>query len=129
MNRRLFLLALVTLVPLTLFGGGSDIRTMSAKALRSRLASQPSPLVVDVREIEEFEEGHIDAALLKPLGTIESFKADKDREIVLVCRSGRRSGIAYEKLAALGYRNLWNLEGGMLAWQKLGYPVVRKEKK
>lgn len=106
------------------------IRTATAETVRQRLESEAArPLIVDVREPDEFEAGHIREALLAPLGNVEKelSSVPKDREIVLVCRSGRRSGKAYEILAASGYTNLWNMEGGMLAWQKLGYPVVRKE--
>jgi rhodanese-related sulfurtransferase len=128
MKLKTILLILLS-ISLSLFAGDSTIRTMSAEELGKKLAGKGRPLVVDVREIEEFDAGHIDGALLKPLGSIEALGVDKQRDIVLVCRSGRRSGIAYEKLAALGYRSLWNLEGGMLAWQKLGYAVVKKETK
>ncbi|HEY0592857.1 MAG TPA: rhodanese-like domain-containing protein, partial [Thermoanaerobaculia bacterium] len=49
----------------------------------------------------------------------------KDREIVLVCRSGNRSGKAQRILAERGYTGLENMEGGMLAWEKHGYPISR----
>ena len=107
---------------------GQKIATTTAETLQKRLQSNAKPLVVDVREPAEFDSGHIAGARLAPLGTVESDLADvkKDQEIVLVCRSGRRSAKAYEALAARGYTNLLNLEGGMLAWEKLGYPEVKK---
>ena len=104
--------------------------TMTAEGVHQRLQSEAEkPLVVDVREPDEFEAGHIREALLAPLGDVEKQLAGvpKEREIILVCRSGRRSGIAAKALAERGYSKLWNMEGGMLAWEKLGYPVVKKE--
>lgn len=101
--------------------------TMTAQALHARLQSEEKPVIVDVREPSEFQDGHIEGAKLAPLGSVEQGVADiaKDREIVLVCRSGRRSGKAQELLAARGYTNLRNMEGGMLAWEKNAYPVVK----
>jgi rhodanese-related sulfurtransferase len=51
--------------------------------------------------------------------------ADKDAKVVLYCRSGRMSAIAAEALLEEGYTNLWNLDGGMVAWEQAGYPIER----
>lgn len=105
------------------------IATMTPDELQKRLAAKDAkPLVVDVREQAEYDAVHIDGVLLAPLGNVvaDLAKIDRSREIVLVCRSGRRSAKAYEALAAKGFTSLRNLEGGMIAWEKAGLPVVKK---
>ena len=105
-----------------------SMATITPASLQSRLKSEEKPLIVDVREIEEFDAGHIDGAFLAPLATVTEKLSNvaKDREIVLVCRSGRRSAKAYSELAKRGYTRLFNLEGGMLSWEKSGYRVVKE---
>lgn len=86
-------------------------------------------ILVDVREPQEFtgDLGHVPGAQLVPLATVLDRSADwdRDRDIVLVCRSGRRSARAAAELAKLGFRHLYNLSGGMLAWNAAALPVER----
>ena len=89
----------------------------------------PRPRVVDVREPEEFtgELGHLPGAELVPLGTVVDAARQWSRteRIVLACRSGARSTRAATSLAALGFQNLMNLDGGMRAYNEAGLPVER----
>jgi rhodanese-related sulfurtransferase len=85
--------------------------------------------VVDVREAHEFtgELGHIAGAKLVPLSTVtrEAQAWDHHEEIVLVCRSGGRSGFAARELKALGFPRVINVVGGMLAWNEAKLPVEK----
>ena len=85
--------------------------------------------VIDVREAEEWrgELGHIPSALHVPLATVEQASTEwpKDASYLLVCRSGRRSATAAERLDAMGFKDVTNMEGGMLAWNHAQRPVER----
>ena len=54
---------------------------------------------------------------------LSQLPVDKNAEIVLYCRSGRMSAIAAEELILLGYTNIWNLTGGMVEWELVGYSI------
>lgn len=57
---------------------------------------------------------------------VSQLPADKNAKIVLYCRSGRMSAIAAEALVKLGYTNIWNLDGGMIAWEQAGFELQGK---
>lgn len=85
--------------------------------------------LVDVREPGEYwgELGHVQGAELVPLSTVRAHfqRGDQDELIVLVCRSGGRSGQAASVLADMGFRSVINMQGGMLEWNAAGLPVER----
>jgi molybdopterin/thiamine biosynthesis adenylyltransferase len=88
-------------------------------------------VLVDTREPHEYDEVHIEGGRLVPPGIlvdeIESVVPDHEARVLLYCRSGNRSGKAAEQMAGLGYANVANVEGGILAWQEQGLPVVEAE--
>ena len=100
-----------------------DVDPAFVTARRDRIA------LIDVREPAEFtgELGHVPGATLVPLATLSGAAAawDPRRDIVLVCRSGGRSARAAMELARRGFRHLYNLRGGMLAWNEAHLPVER----
>jgi rhodanese-related sulfurtransferase len=83
--------------------------------------------LIDVRTQEEVAEGTIPGAEHIPLDQFDPAALDLSdgREVVLYCRSGRRSGIAGEKLAAVIGEPTQHLEGGILAWEAAGQPVTK----
>ena len=86
---------------------------------------QQGVFLLDVREPEEWNEYHVPNTTLIPLGELASRLAElpKDREIVVVCRSGNRSQVAADLLVRQGYADVSNVQGGMLAWRRAGLPT------
>ena len=73
-------------------------------------------VIVDVREKEEYDSGHITNAINIPLSDIDSIDIDKNKTVIVYCATGVRSKSAAEKLAEMGYTSLYNLDGGLLNW-------------
>ena len=75
--------------------------------------------VIDVRERDEYMEEHIPGVTLLPLSQLEvrHDEIDRNKDTVVICRSGGRSSRACEYLAGRGHKRLFNMNGGMLAWE------------
>ena len=92
---------------------------ITAEEAKKIMDSGEEHIILDTREQDEFDEGHIPGAILIPYTEIEN-KAeemlhDKDKLILVYCRSGRRSKIAAESLSKLGYTNVKEF-GGIIDW-------------
>ena len=81
---------------------------------------------VDVREPSEWAEVHIPYATLIPLGELTARLSEipKDKDIVVVCRSGNRSAVGRDLLLNSGFTSVTSMAGGMSTWQAQGHPVV-----
>ena len=95
---------------------------ITVEELKKRLDAGEKLNIVDVREPHEKADFDIGGVLI-PLGQIQSMQIDeiedlKDKEVIVYCRSGNRSGQACMFLDAMGFKNTRNLVGGMLAWQE-----------
>ena len=98
-----------------------DVHTVAS------IKDQDDVYVIDVREQWEYDEGHIPGVTLIPMNEVpnrlEEIPTDKD--VIVTCRSGNRSGQVAEYLRQIGYDNVHNMSGGIIAWEAEGYPVER----
>ena len=81
--------------------------------------------LLDVREQWEYDEAHIPGVTLLPVGEVSNRLAEipRDKEVIVTCRSGNRSGQVTDLLRQNGFDNVHNMTGGILDWQAAGYPV------
>lgn len=113
----------------------SDVREIMPWDLEERLRQNPGLLLVDVREPEEYAAMHITGSLNVPRGILESacewdyeetepeLVRARDREVVLVCRSGYRSLLAGHSLQVLGFGNVASLKTGLRGWNDYEQPL------
>jgi rhodanese-related sulfurtransferase len=100
---------------------------ISLEDMKAGIADK-SIILVDVREADEYAQGHIDGALLVPLSSFDPSKIPTPaagQKVVVYCRSGKRSVNAMEQARLLGRRDVsTHFGGGIIGWQKAGEPVV-----
>ena len=86
-------------------------------------------LLLDVREPDEYSEVHAPNATLIPLGQLSvrlnEISSYKDKPVVVICRSGRRSAKAVQLLQEAGYSHVSNVAGGIISWEKAQLKVIR----
>lgn len=94
------------------------MKEILAKEVQEALAQGQTLKLIDVREVEEVQEGHIPGVIHMPLGLLEfrMHELSKNEPYIIVCRSGARSGRATQFLESQGF-DVTNMVGGMLAWE------------
>ena len=101
-------------------GGSATYEQISGAEAKALMDSESGYIIIDARTQEEYDEGHIPGAILIPEYEIadraEKELPDKNRLILVYCRSGRRSKIAAEELVKLGYTNVKEF-GGIIDWE------------
>lgn len=110
----------------TLFGQGGTTQPVAAVDVAgARDMQQKGAQLIDVREPREFAAGHAVGARNVPLGQVGARLAEipADGPVLLICRSGNRSGQAQDILQRQGRTNTYNVTGGTAAWQAAGLPM------
>lgn len=125
---RVLLAAVAALFILPAWAG--DTPKIAQETLLERMASGGGDLLIlDVRTAKEFGEGHVPGAVNIPHDELESrlpeIAAERGADVVVYCRSGRRSEIALDLLARAGFERLHHLEGDYLAWSAADRPVEK----
>ena len=113
------------------------VKELSVLQLHEKIQQNPQAIVIDIREVAETASGSISNATLIPRGVLE-MKIDSHQSILkryatidelvsqpiyLLCRSGARSVLSALSLEQMGFKEVYSIDGGFLAWQKAGYRV------
>lgn len=112
---------------LMLAGCNSELAAVSPRQAAAMFAEKKA-IIVDVREPHEWREQHIAGAMHIPLAQIESRLTElqpyKESPVIVQCRSGKRSAKAASTLQAMGFSEVYNLSGGIIAWTDAGLETV-----
>ena len=120
-------LVILSAVVLAACAQSVQVDSVSADLVQQRIEAGTAPLILDVRTIEEYEEGHVPGAIHIPHDELESrlgeLTVGLDDEVIVYCKAGGRAGIAEGILNGAGYTNLRDLEGHWTAWSEDGRPA------
>jgi rhodanese-related sulfurtransferase len=119
-----------------LFSGGLTGRLRGFRQLDAQeavlLLNHNDAVMLDVREDGEYKDGHIIDAVHIPLGKLEQrigeLEKFREKSIIVSCRSGHRSSTACARLRKNGFETVYNLKGGVMAWQSAGLPLQKPTK-
>jgi rhodanese-related sulfurtransferase len=136
MKKILAVLSILIILGLAACGGGADEQTTTEIDRDSLPASvdvdtvrtlqdNPDVFMLDVREPDEYAAGHIPGIVLIPMGEVAERLSEipEDKTVIVTCRSGNRSGQIADLLREMGYADVHNMEGGIVAWEEAGYPI------
>jgi rhodanese-related sulfurtransferase len=114
---------------LLIFGFSFAYQDLNAKQFNEMIQKEKDVIILDVRTPQEYQEGHISNAINIPVQILgqqlDKLNNFKDKKILVYCRSGHRSAIASQILDRAGFKNVYNLKGGLFEWKASGLPLVK----
>jgi rhodanese-related sulfurtransferase len=114
---------------LLIFGLSFAYQDLNAKQFYEMIQKEKDVIILDVRTPQEYQEGHISNAINIPVQILgqqlDKLNKFKDKKILVYCRSGHRSAIASQILDRAGFKNVYNLKGGLFEWKASGLPLVK----
>jgi len=114
---------------LLIFGFSFAYQDLNAKQFYEMIQKEKDVIILDVRTPQEYQEGHISNAINIPVQILgqqlDKLNNFKDKKILVYCRSGHRSAIASQILDRAGFKNVYNLKGGLFEWKASGLPLVK----
>ena len=114
---------------LLIFGFSFAYQDLNAKQFNEMIQKEKDVIILDVRTPQEYQEGHISNAINIPVQILgqqlDKLNNFKDKKILVYCRSGHRSAIASQILDRAGFKNVYNLKGGIFEWKASELPLAK----
>jgi rhodanese-related sulfurtransferase len=114
---------------LLIFGFSFAYQDLNAKQFYEMMRKEKNIIILDVRTPQEYQEEHISNTINIPIQILgqqlDKLKNFKDKKILVYCRSGHRGAIASQILDRAGFKNVYNLKGGLFEWKASGLPLVK----
>ncbi|VXA93187.1 Rhodanese-like domain protein [Exiguobacterium sp. 8H] len=113
-------LAVIAIFIFVITSGKDEITKVDVETLQNKLENKEITLL-DVREVSEYDGGHIEGSVNAPLSSLDAnhLPYPKDEPIYVICRSGNRSAQAASQLQDAGYTEIYDVSGGMMAWESI----------
>lgn len=108
------IISLIVCILLLTACSGNSYKTITENDANELILN--NAVIIDVRSSEEYDTGHIEGAINIPVDNISSIDYDKETVIIVYCASGVRSANAAQTLIESGYKNVYNLDGGLINW-------------
>ncbi len=114
------ILALMAIIIFVITSEKDGIMKIDVKTLQIKLENEEI-MLLDEREASEYEGGHVEGAVNAPLSSLDANQLSypKDKPIYVICRSGNRSAQAASQLQDAGYTEIYDVSGGMMAWESI----------
>jgi rhodanese-related sulfurtransferase len=133
-SNNIILVAAIILVSLMLIHSlvGEKLRGYSSVSpvQSTQMINREDAVILDVRESNEYSTGHIINSVHIPLSNLKNRLSDlekhKIKQVIVACRSGHRSSQACVTLKKAGFEHVFNLSGGVMAWESANLPLIKK---
>jgi len=130
MLKQRLLLSMVLMIAVTLFAEAQTVKRLDPQNFDKKLKESKEAILIDVRTPGEYGQGHLANALSIDIYA-NDFKSrvgklDKSKPVFVYCKAGSRSGSAVDMMSDMGFKEIYDLSGGIMAWQQAKKPIEKK---
>jgi len=130
MLKQRLLLLMVLMIAVTFFAQAQTVNKLDTQDFDKELKQAKDPVLIDVRTPGEYAQGHLANAISMDIYSNDfksrASKLDKSKPVFVYCKAGSRSDSAADVLSDLGFKEIYDLNGGIISWQKANKPIEKK---